>query len=472
MRFRSCGCDARDQGTYVQDGTSPLLCASCDEMPCCWVARFGCRISGLTDVRGDVYMRVLCAFEERCRFVSVYASYADCPVTTYGRPPSQHNDGFSWCGTPGGYPPRYEVYNACTWLGRNPVDGFAITDGWILTLSNLSSVTLENSQNGAVYAAVAEWDCTGQNTLWLTDEDGDEPLLPRSVCVSPRNAEIDGVFVPPTDWSFSVLLIRSALNLCEPATTTVEHDSCDDEIPCDYASESDRAACCDDCCPKSLSYTITCGAESQVISGTSTTSDVAGVSSPAGRSYMITGSVMFGGTTYSLKFVTYCDGTDWLLDVYCDDVLDQTGLVVDFTCCPLAGTVTIPELSCMVCGIETVCCPDDPIPATLTADIASSCSLLNAGSVELTYNAGTDKWEGSFTNTYEFLVTFWCFENTWNAAITGADTPDSCSLGWSQAVGDCSAPLDVAFGVSGSIECPLGECSGAEVSSTTITVTA
>lgn len=100
--------------------------------------------------------------------------------------------------------------------------------------------------------------------------------------------------------------------------------------------------------------------------------------------------------------MTYCSSGTWKVRLYGN--IDNAGWdligevdVTNFVCCPWAtfefAFPTIPEEYCPCddTGIETDCCPDDPVPTTLFLTLGGCLS----GSATLTWNAGASAWQGT-----------------------------------------------------------------------------
>lgn len=103
-----------------------------------------------------------------------------------------------------------------------------------------------------------------------------------------------------------------------------------------------------------------------------------------------------GSGSGSGEVVTYCDGETFTVCVNC-------------YACPVDEPEPEPD------PVVTLCCDGVAIPAVLTLNLGagtSGCECAGNTAVELTYNAGTEKWEGSATlcgQTVTFL--FYCYDN-------------------------------------------------------------
>lgn len=73
------------------------------------------------------------------------------------------------------------------------------------------------------------------------------------------------------------------------------------------------------------------------------------------------------------------------------------------------------------CGLDVACCPDDPIPGTLTASDGTN-------SMTLTWDSGSSWWQGtaaSFVGCTDVTITLACDETfgMWGCTITAASPP-------------------------------------------------
>lgn len=75
-------------------------------------------------------------------------------------------------------------------------------------------------------------------------------------------------------------------------------------------------------------------------------------------------------------------------------------------------TQTTYDLSnCCHCGIQTICCGENKVPSTLYASVTFNWgpAVYSSITVTLTYNSGTDKWEGTGTcNGASFGFKLYC----------------------------------------------------------------
>lgn len=376
-RHRQCGCDSRDEGTFVQDvGTfNPLCCTSCGATPppCCYVAHFGCVIQCDSEpftsrtpagavthpesIDGDVFLRVICEFEDKCVFVSMRAeSHAD----------TGFSDGCTWTHRALGYDPSLSV-------------------AWQMDISDLSAVTLTYRfgvwANTVVYTCDAEFVCDQANTFTLTTNETGCVQFPNKLCVLPKHARdvwcADRVFESnyptcPTDVTGSVEQVGDG----------------------GYADRADRCACCDPGCdtlPEQPMF-ITCGACTESTTVTPTVgggNGLDGVDSPSGQTYGACATLC--GKELCANW--YCSSGQWKLDGYVDGDFCGTG---DLTheCCPLTlGTTTLSGCApsgCDICvGDGCITCSDCPgaaMPSVISASDGST-------TWTLTYDAGLGYWE-------------------------------------------------------------------------------
>lgn len=168
-------------------------------------------------------------------------------------------------------------------------------------------------------------------------------------------------------------VIEDAQLACQSMSTEDCVSTLNPDPTCGYDTKENRNACCDPCCdciPGRLKITcdgITYSCTSQFCVGGRT-----GVQSPKGPSRELCCEL----NGKQICAVAYCDGTNWLVDIYCDGVFQNTNIATVVNCCPLAFFFTF-GLSCMDCqGCGTVgdtscdppepevCCPCEDLPAT------------------------------------------------------------------------------------------------------------
>ncbi len=84
--------------------------------------------------------------------------------------------------------------------------------------------------------------------------------------------------------------------------------------------------------------------------------------------------------------------------------------------CPCGGTddtITVTLIAYTICGETTLCCAGTPVPDTLhvtLSDATGTCSCLNGGTFDITYDVGNSRWHGTSgslcSNTLEMI--FYC----------------------------------------------------------------
>lgn len=410
-RHRKCGCDSRDDGEFVQDVATfnPLCCESCGVTPppCCYVAHFGCVIScdgepftsvlaaGATNdpeaTAGDVFLRVICEFENKC----VYASM---------RADSHADPGFS---------------DGCTWthreIGYNPSDSVA----WQMDIADLSAVTLTYTfgvwDGTVVYTCNDDFICNAANTFTLTTNTTGCVQFPNYLCVTPKYAR---------DVWCAERAFESNYPTC-PTDVTGEVEQVGDG---GYADRLDRCSCCDPGCDTlpGQPLFLSCGECSEsttVIPTVGGGNGLDGVDSPSGQTYGACATQC--GVEQCANW--YCSSGQWKVDLYNDGNFCFTADITH-ECCPLSlGTGAGPTCSgcenCVGadCGVPTDCCPDDDVPTTLTASFGPNTETpecdegtAEGTSLSLVYDSANDWWDGSATtDTGNLGFRIWCDAGTW-----------------------------------------------------------
>lgn len=433
-KFRECGCDKRDDTEYTQDATtSPLICDTCAEMPCCWVAQFGCPITcgdyPITAGDGNAYMRIPCPFtDDNCVFKSIQ-DYSHGNDIVTGSCPSQH--GCTWF---------RRLFNDTTKVFPNlpgfPVGTVTLNDftwGWSLDLS-AATPTLDHALSGISYELeTGSIDCTGPNTFIRTDS-VECTGVPRRVCVIPLIESMEGTEEP---------------GICNP-TSVVEHDCCDENnIPC-YDTEENRRACGDECCNclPEQSVTVTCGECSQtntVAPCVGGGNDIQGVDNPVGPTYGACET--FCGYEVCLNF--YCRGVDigWAVDVYFDDVFCAT---IDMAEIPAKCPLDIGEAPSATCGDCSICVGTGCEPcdcSTLLADLANV-TVSSSGGGSTTLPVVAIDWQALTTlDTLPVTLVFACVDATnYTLAVTyeNGNPGYPGNANYTSASGVCN-PLEAVF---------------------------
>ncbi len=195
-RFRQCGCDCRDDYTYVPNPSirNASSCTSCggQKPPCLFVAHFECRhtattgeeltgalssflstVTGLQQASvgnfaGDVQLRPICEFRNPC----VYVSYG----------------GLGHADRPQGIMKQ----SGCSWLSRVGYSTGTLADvtrkpSWKMDISsNPVKLSLTIRAETAEYTCQDGFDCFGANDFVMTGSRPSwGPTLPMRVCVTP-----------------------------------------------------------------------------------------------------------------------------------------------------------------------------------------------------------------------------------------------------------------------------------------------
>ncbi len=195
-RFRQCGCDCRDDYTYVPNPAvrNASSCTSCggEKPPCLFVAHFECRLTATTgeelagpgtsylstvtglqqasvgNFPGDVQLRPICEFRNPC----VYVSYG----------------GLSHVDRPLGIMKQ----SGCSWLSRVGYSTGTVADvtrkpSWRMDISsNPVTMSLTIRSETAKYTCQDGFDCFGANDFVMTSPRPSwGPTLPSRVCVTP-----------------------------------------------------------------------------------------------------------------------------------------------------------------------------------------------------------------------------------------------------------------------------------------------
>lgn len=288
-------------------------------------------------------------------------------------------------------------------IGDLVIDAYGIS--WTLDTSSTEPILYYNHPSFGMlayqYVSIGgrPWQCNNVNTMTLVSHGSlPEGVLKPHICVKPY------------------------------------YDCYDSIADCGFASAEDRCNCADPCCPCiDGSIVIECGTL-QRFTGRWCTGGRIGIADPAGpsREWCLT-FYDFESTAHLLCTVIYCDGTSWLMDIYCDDDFVSTQTMALASKCPLRFTFSIPSLSCANCnpGVTTECCPDDPLPTTImVSDGTDSWTMI--------YNESLGYWED--TSSHDGFgctaqtATLQCTAGSWYFSLNGSG--QSCSP-----TGSCSPLL-------------------------------
>ena len=118
-------------------------------------------------------------------------------------------------------------------------------------------------------------------------------------------------------------------------------------------------------------------------------------------------------------------------------------------------------------GIQTACC-EDPVPTSLTATLTDlvDCTGFTGQTVGLTYNSGTEKWEGETDlcgETYAFA--FYCDGVQFRLDMTSPNCEDVANL---TAKSSSCDPFEFVFNVAQNAAC--GCCNAASSFDVTVTL--
>lgn len=231
---RKCGCDCRDQDTFVQDPqlVSPSCCASCpggQKPPCCYVAHMPCRLtyqgelltySGgyinngvnayqlvnngyATALQNNIFLRPICEFQNACVFRSlVYNRYQEVSSTGIS-PYSGHNTACTWSERLEGYATQAEINALARW-------SLDITTG------------VFTHPCGIRYALPTgtAWNCYGPNTLVLACPPTNQRWYGLAQGTGGNGNQ------PCVDWSIAIPGLPKTLCITPAISTRIAQDAC------------------------------------------------------------------------------------------------------------------------------------------------------------------------------------------------------------------------------------------------------
>lgn len=275
-------------------------------------------------------------------------------------------------------------------IGDLVIDAYGIS--WTLDVSSTEPILYYNHPSFGmlmyqyVSAGGRPWQCNNVNTMTLVSHGSlPEGVLKQHICVKPR------------------------------------YDYSDSIADCGFTSADDRCNCADPCCP-CIEGTIVleCGTL-QKFYGRWCTGGRIGIADPAGpsREWCLT-FYDFESTAHLLCTVIYCDGTSWLMDIYCDGDFVSTQTMSLASKCPLRFTFSIPSLNCAVCSGIAVSCSAETVPNTIHAEITSA--TLGTVDVTMTHNSG-NTWSGEITLDCGSIL-------RGNINFCYGDSPTSAASGW------------------------------------------
>ena len=277
---------------------------------------------------------------------------------------------------------------------------------------------LQLGKSAPVYEANGAWSRWGRNTMRLTDASRLEwPSLKREVCV----AAVDFPYLHNECDTFAarctcidtgasqvtfIITITGCSNIEGTFSVLLNRYKAGDTLPCGVSFPASYP-----CGVFFSGGTIGSGPESCTVEG-----------------------VNWSGT--SIGFLSWCDGTDYHVEVYCYNLATEcwvsqgeaTITLQEPTCKGMLLEFTLPPLDC--------CCPTDPpvendccpggAPRTLYADVSSTgCPDLDGLTIPLTYDAVNDWWSSSGGN----LILACPSGGVWNLSFQGFT--NGCDFGTS-----------------------------------------